>query len=122
MTYNFHDRLDYLGTRKKTLDSESVTISNGTNTVGVSATVGETDVEEEGPNGLPVRTQIRDYIITAEDLVLNGVQVEPQEGWTITEGDLTCRVVPIGDQSCFDYTTQTKKRMRIHTVVVSEDD
>ena len=56
--------------------------------VSVPATVGKTLYRTEDANGNYTETEVRDYLILANDLSLGSIQIEPAPGDRIVEGDL----------------------------------
>jgi hypothetical protein len=95
----------------------TVTYSRLSDAVTLLATVGKTSQEEDVGTDSPavVRTQIRDYIIAAADLVLSGATSQPQRGDRITEADGTVfEVLPLGSES-WKYSDSGRTQFRIHT-------
>lgn len=117
MVYRFQDRLDYLGERRKEVDSEEVTYARGVNSVTLSASLGHSEVNELIPGVAVTQTRRQDFFVDANELILAGNPTEPQVGDRITrQNGSIFRVVSEGEDSApFDYTTPTEKRLRIHT-------
>ena len=120
MSYDFHSRLDYLGTRKKELTTKTVTLqrSGETDTTGVTTNLEITKQEAVSDTGQVITSYRRDYIFDTADYAFNDVVSLPQLGDLIVDGSMTCRVIHQEDgEDCFRYTTGSKNRIRVHTKV-----
>ena len=102
------------------LNSKTVTYSRGSDSVEISATAGLSEQATLSPGTVITRTDSRDYIITAAELILAGAVTVPQRGDTIKDGDLTCEVTGEDDDPPFSYTTQSRKRFRVKTKVIQD--
>lgn len=125
MTYNFSNRLDYLGTRMKEVNSRSVSyIRPGVGTIsGLKATAVEHDATELLALGMPVDIKLRMYSMDVAELKIGGNCITPEPGDKITDGGLTIRLVPLGpDQPAYKYTTQSRKRMIVGGEVTDQSD
>ena len=113
------------GQRKKHAARE-VTYQRGVNSVAVQATVGRTVFEQDDGGGVIVRTEIRDYLIDAVDLVLGGQAVLPERGDRIeeTEGGkrYAYEVMPLGSEPHWRYSDPYRKTLRIHTKHIATED
>lgn len=113
------------GKRKKfaTID---VTYRRGEDSVEVKATVGRTTFEQDNADGIILRNEARDYLITAADLILDGDTVLPAIGDRIeeTSGDITFiyEVLPIGSQQCWRYSDEYRLTLRIHTKLIAREE
>jgi hypothetical protein len=93
-----------------------ITYRRGGLSVVAKATVGRTNYEIDEGNGVMVRSQSRDYVMRAADLVLGGVRVVPQRGDRIEESpDLVHEVVSVAGQNEWSYADPSRVLMRIHT-------
>jgi hypothetical protein len=112
----FQDRLAHLGTRKKEIDSKVVSYvrASGGDPISWQASVGEVKVVEQTSDGMVHEYQARDYI---GDYATLGTP--PAEGDQIVDGDLVCEVMPVGGNT-YQFTTERRTRIRIHTKVVAE--
>ena len=98
----------------------SVTYQRGSDTVSVTALIGDTRVElADNYGGVTVTSPIRDYIIRVSDLVLGGSVIEPAAGDQIreTSGSTTYvfEVMPAGADTAFRYSDRYRTAWRIHT-------
>lgn len=122
MPYSFRDRLDHNGRRMKEIHSLKVIIHRpGNDPETLMASPQETIVEEPQDNGMTIRRQLRDYTCDTADYRIAGAVVEPEYGDYILDlcVGLVCRVIsPSADSAVFDYITETRKRIRIHTVAI----
>ena len=84
-----------------------------------AATVGRTLFEQDDGTGSIIRTEVRDYLIDVDDLLLGGDRVLPDRGDRIEEVDGDQRfiyeVVPIGSEPHWRYSDPFRKTYRIHT-------
>jgi hypothetical protein len=96
---------------------------SGADTVTVNAIIGRTEFDASDEYGITIRTESRDYLILAADLILDGETVLPERGDTITETDgdftLVYEVLPIGNQPHWRYSDPFRKRLRVHTKLLS---
>ena len=107
----------------------TVVYRRGSDLVELTATPGSTEYITEDVSVFTLnKTTVRDYIIAADDLILNHAKTEPLEGDTIEEvvGDerLTFRVVYPEGQSDqpFSYSDTSRTQIRIHTILTVDTD
>lgn len=122
MPYNAQDRIDLLGPRMTSVNPDPlgpVTIRNPRtgHSVETIASLGTTEAQEMIPGVAITNIRYQDFIITVSDLDFGAGPMKPEIGWEIDrQNGETYRVISLGDNNPpFDYTTSTKKRMRIHT-------
>jgi len=84
MTDILQDGLDYLDEVRKAHLTQSVVYTRGANTVTLLATMGATKYETTNEYGITVGGEVIDFLLTAADLILASVTVEPEQGDTIT--------------------------------------
>jgi len=104
-------------------EGKTVTVDRGSSSVDVTAVVGESEHEDIGPDGFPVVTVTRDFLIAAADYAPGGSAVEPARGDQITETidgtSKTFEVCPTAaGQACFRYMDAARTRLRVHTVEI----
>lgn len=113
---------DWLEGRRKAYAAGAVTYCRGEQTVVVQATVGSTMFEVESDYGAIERTESRDFLITAADLVLDGAEVLPVRGDQVKElvGSATVvyEVMAPGDEPPWRYSDPWRETLRIHTKYV----
>ncbi len=100
------------------LDAAGVTITytRGSDTVEIQAVPGKTMFTSSSQMGFEVRSNSRDYIVRASDLILNEVVITPKRGDSITEGERKFNVMrPDGDANLFRYCDSGLGRIRIYT-------
>lgn len=112
-----------LSARRRAHMTRSVTYVRGDDSVELVATPGRTIFRYDDRHGRNVRKEMRDFIITAADLVLGGSAVEPEAGDRIQEavGDETWTyevLDPNADEPAWRYTDSRHTQFRIHTVRV----
>ncbi len=112
------------GQRKKHA-TRDVSYRRGADTVVVKATIGRTVFEQDDGAGVIVRTQVRDYLIDAADLVLAGSRALPAKGDRIEEIDAgqkhTYEVLPLGGEQHWRYSDPYRRTLRIHTKLIATE-
>lgn len=110
--------LAWLGSQLKQHASRTVTYVRGNDSVPVQATPAKTEFEQADTHGFKIDSEIRDFLIAAADLVLNGVVVLPERGDLIQDTDSTTvhvfEVVPIGNEPPYRYSDPYRLMLRIH--------
>ena len=124
MPYSLSSRMDYLGSRKQSINKETVSYHRGSDSIsGLDAErVIAIDPEEVYP-GVPItRLDKLDWLIDTADLILLGSPITPRRGDYIQDSTgQKWRVVSYMDsQPLYEYTTSTRVRMRIHSEEVGE--
>jgi len=96
-----------------------VTYFRGAGSVTLQATIGKTIFDQQDQFGVVQRTESRDFLVRAVDLVFAGVQTLPQQGDRIVESDgapsLLYEVVSIGSEPPFRFSDPERATLRIHT-------
>lgn len=114
---------EWLESQRKTHLTSPVTYSRGSASVSVQATIGRTTFETDRQDGVHIDEQARDYVVTVDDLVLDGVPVEPRSGDHIVEDAapaLTYEVMaPEGVEQAWRYSDSHRLAYRIHTKLVA---
>jgi hypothetical protein len=106
------------GMRHKHLSRE-VQYHRGAESVALRATVGRTLFEEADEFGVVKQREARDYIVRAQDLVLNAGPTLPLRGDQIVEADgRTFEVMAMGNEPPWRYSDPERLDLRIHTKVV----
>lgn len=95
--------------------TRTVTYQRGADTVDLPASMGRTTFEVDDGYGLLQKFESRDFLILANDLVLNGSHVLPQRGDRIVENGFTYEVLAPGKEPVFRYSDPYRKTFRIHT-------
>lgn len=114
--------LAWLSNKMKTHLSESGLIRrDSAETPSVDMRVGKTMADVEGMNGVTVRTNIADFLITAADYKINGIVVEPKRGDEIDYGGKTYRAMPIAGGEVWRYAENVNRTvLRIHAKEVGD--
>lgn len=107
--------------------SRAVVYSRGASAVEVQATIGRTVFEEAQEFGLLRRTESRDFIVRAADLVLDGEQATPAAGDQIRETDVDGSIVHVYEVMSpgtepFYRLTPYRLTMRIHAKHVATEE
>jgi len=110
--------------RRKSMARE-VVYSRGPASVTVPATIGRTEFEQTDQHGVVHRIESRDYLITAEDLVLDGQLATPQAGDQVRETDgAVTRVYAVlapGDEPPWRWSDPYRVALRVHTKLVGDE-
>ena len=111
--------LDWLEGQRRQHMTRTVVYGRGDLTVTVPATVGSTRFENDDGYGLVVEQEMRDYIVAASDLVLDGQAVTPEIGDEVREerGSQTFvyEVMTLGPEPHYRACDPAGNTYRIHT-------
>lgn len=106
--------------------TRSVIYQRGTSSVEVSATIGRTVFEVDDGFGVLERIESRDYLILAEQLVLDGQPTFPERGDRIRETDgaktVVYEVMAPGKEPHWRYSAPYRKTLRVHTKQVDTEE
>jgi hypothetical protein len=109
----------WLEDRRSQFAVSTVEYLRGSQTASVSATIGKTTFEVDDGYGMLVRSESRDFLVLASDLVLGGSPAFPQRGDKIqqTDGEMTFNyeVTAPGKEPCWRWSDSFHKTLRIHT-------
>jgi hypothetical protein len=101
--------------------STPVVYDRGGQTVTLDATFGRTDAERVDENGVGIREEIVDFLVTAADLVIDGAAVLPKRGDAIryTDGavEKTYEVMTVGEGH-YRPADPFGTMLRIHTKLI----
>ena len=99
-----------------------VTYLRDTDSVDLAATIGQTTFEQADEYGVIHRTQSRDYLISAADLVLVGTVEQPKAGDRIRETVgaqvFLYEVMAPGGEPPWRYSDPHRNTLRVHTKFV----
>lgn len=102
-----------------------VAYHRGADSVEIKATIGRTVFEQADDFGVIQKTESRDFLVLAADLVLNGERVLPKAGDRVREvqGDqvLIYEVMAPGTEPPFRYSDAYRQTLRIHTKHVATE-
>lgn len=108
------------------LQGTPIVYRRGLHGVALVAIVGQTPVERDDGQGTVVRSRVRDYLIEAADLVLDGERIEPAKGDQIEEtvGNqrFTYEVLPLGKEPPWRFSGPSRNTYRIHTKQTGSDE
>ncbi|MFW6159438.1 MAG: hypothetical protein ACOC8E_08785 [Planctomycetota bacterium] len=106
--------------------SRPVTYERDGETVGLNATVGETEFPVEREAGVLESVETRDYIVRASDLVLGGGPITPERGDRIRETDggtvYVYEVMAPGRKAHWRWSGRGRTARRIHTKLVDREE
>lgn len=102
-----------------------VTYARGTGSVLVLATIGRTLFEVDGGRGILEKFETRDFLIRAQDLVLDGSPRLPERGDLIreTQGNVVhvYEVMAPGKEPHFRYSDPFRKTLRVHAKEIATE-
>jgi hypothetical protein len=102
--------------------TRTVTYLRSTESVDLPATIGKTVFEQADEYGVIHRTESRDYLITAAELVLGGTPEQPKAGDRIREavGEqvFLYEVMAPGGEPPWRFSDTYRRTLRIHTKFV----
>jgi hypothetical protein len=110
--------LAYLNKQRNAHMTDSVTYRRGGSVMvdGLAATPGKTVFRLDSGYGVSVRKDMRDFLINTEDLILNGVVVEPEKRDEIIHDGIIYEVSsPGNDEPAWRYSDAYNQTLRIHT-------
>ena len=119
MTNMIDDGLAWLNEQRQASLTSTVTYRRGSDSVELLATHGQSSFVRIDKNGVGVKITQTDWLISAEDLVLNSVAVQPQKGDTINDGTHTFQVEPNPADGCWKWSGPGYYTMRVHSKEVS---
>lgn len=115
MTDQLQEGLAHLAAERKAHMASAVTYARGEDSVEIEATRARTIFRLPEDYGVEVRVVMRDYLITAADLILDESLVEPQDGDTITDAGKTYEIMgPNVDEPSWRYCDSTERTIRVH--------
>ena len=116
---------DWLGGMRLKHASQSVTYSRGNSSVDVQATLGKTDYEVADESGLTVQAVATDFLISADQLVLDGIRTLPRPGDRIRLADgeqvKVYEVLDLAGGGHYRPSDPYGVTLRIHTKQVDEE-
>lgn len=105
--------------------TRTVTYQRGAETVDLPASIGRTEFEADDGFGVIEKTESRDFLVLAADLVLAGATVLPERGDRIreTQGGATFvhEVLAPGSVPHWRYSDPYRRTLRIHTKLVGTE-
>lgn len=110
---------NWLETMRHRHTSVKVTYARDTLSEDMFATIGRTIFEVDSGHGILEKTDSRDFLILAQDLVLGGVRTLPERGDKVRETKgrtvWVYEVMAPGGQPHYRYSDPYRKTLRIHT-------
>ncbi len=125
MTDMLQKGLELLQQMQNKFASVEVSYQRDVETITVNATLGETMYDIEDECGITVKTQIMDFLIASEDLILAGGRTEPKVGdcvrYTRPNRTDVYEVMSLGAESHFRYCDPYNLTLRIHTKLINAE-
>lgn len=111
--------MSFLDQKRHEHMTRTVTYQRGTSSVELQATLGQTSFEQSDEYGIVQKVESRDFLVRADDLVLDGETVLPRAGDIIRDTNganvFVCEVSAPGNEPPFRYSDPYRKALRIHT-------
>ena len=105
--------------------SRAITYVRGGSSVVLQATIGRTEFEQADEYGALRRTQSRDFLVLAKDLVLGGAAAMPQSGDRIREAEgariFLYEVMAPGGEPPWRYSDVSRRTFRVHTKFIGTE-
>jgi len=105
--------------------TREVEYRRGAEAATLQATIGRTVFDQQDQFGVIQRTESRDYLIRAQDLVLGGEQTTPKTGDRIVEviddEPLIYEVMAPGDEPPWRFSDPGRITLRIHTKFIGQE-
>jgi hypothetical protein len=118
--------MSWLDGRRRQYVGREVVYQRDQQTLTVPATIGRTVFETVDQYGVVVRSESRDFLISASDLALGGVMVVPERGDRIRESQgedtFVYEVLAPGQEPCWRYSDPYRQTLRIHTAQVGQEE
>ena len=102
----------------RSMSGVTATYARGANSTTIKCVMGQTQLTAEADNGVITIGNSHDFLFLVSELVINGVNVLPIRGDTITQGGTTYTVLTMGGDAQYRYTDQERKIIRVHTRVM----
>jgi hypothetical protein len=110
---------DWLENQRTRHATSPVQYVRGSQSIEIAATVGKTTFEVDDGYGVLIRSESRDFLVLAAELVVDGVPTLPQRGDRIreTQGGTTFvyEVTAPGKEPCWRWSDAFRKTLRIHS-------
>jgi len=116
MTDMLESGMTWLRGKRKAFMGHVVTYVAGDDEIELTATIGRTLYRATDEFGVEIKMAVRDYLITADDLIVGSLYVVPEPGHKIEDGEYTYEVMNPGPgEPCWRYTDAYRGTLRIHT-------
>lgn len=99
----------------RSMSGVTATYARGANSVTLKVVQGQTQLSADYGDGVITITNSHDFLILVEELIINGSNVLPLRGDTITVGSTVYTVLTIAGDAQYRYTDQERKIIRVHT-------
>ena len=109
----------WLSAKLSELASRLVVYHRGELGVELTATIGRSAYDQDNGEGIVTRSQVRDFLIDTNALLLSAIGSLPRRGDRIVEVDggttFTFEVMPFGGEPPWRYSDPFRLKLRIHT-------
>lgn len=122
----FRTSSEWLERQRHSIATSDVTYRRGDRSTHIKATFGRTEYQQDDGYGVITRSESRDFLVRALDLVLDGFVTLPEVGDLIEDVQCgttyTYEVLPIGAQQAhYRYSDTFRQTLRIHTKLVADE-
>jgi hypothetical protein len=108
--------LSWLAEQREKFTSVQVVIRRGSQTSTARATIATSRFDAQDSQGNSIVIESRDYLVSVDDYVLDGIPVEPAQGDVIVEGGYDNQVCPPApNMTEWSWTNPYRNEFRIHT-------
>ena len=120
--------LAWLDAQRVKFLSRMVVYQRGSESLELAATIGRTEFEQADEYGIVHKTQSRDFLVSAADLVIAGATVLPKSGDRVREttGGQTFVYEVLaqnqtGERQPWRYSDPQRRTLRIHTKLIATE-
>ena len=120
--------LAWLDAQRVKFLSRMVVYQRGSESLELAATIGRTEFEQADEYGIVHKTQSRDFLVSAADLVIAGATVLPKSGDRVREttGGQTFVYEVLaqnqtGERPPWRYSDPQRRTLRIHTKLIATE-
>ncbi len=110
---------NWLAGKLKTHASQSVTYKRDSAETELQATIGRSTYQQDDGEGIITRSQVRDFLIDASDLVSSSIGSLPRRGDRIHQSDgentIVYEVMSLGGEPPWRFSDPFRLKLRIHT-------
>jgi len=116
---------DWLEEQRTRFMTRQVVYQRGAESVQLPATVGRTVFQTVDEHGIVIRTESRDYLVLADDLVLGGTLALPKAGdWVREENGGMASIYEVmapAGESVYRFSDPYRRTLRIHSKLVGTE-
>lgn len=109
--------MSWFDSQRKAHMASTVTYRRGADTFEIQASAARSTFEQTDEQGVVLRElATKDWIVSAADMLIDAVAIEPRSGDRITDaGGITYQVTSVGGEPPWRWSDEFRNMMRIHT-------